>query len=153
MDLALNNQQGWYTIKSNQPTNHSYNRRCVIFLWFVSFYFLLLLLLFWAVNPFQNLVLRFCVQSFCILFQWHSSFWLVFSVLSVINSFLQEDYQCRYIYPTRTPKSALDTRSINKWSKSGLNSEFFFSKTGCLTKAKEPSLELERNQIDTYLSQ
>ena len=32
------------------------------------------------------------------------------------------------------------TRSIFKWSLTGLNSEFSFSKTSSLTKAKEPSL-------------
>ena len=33
-----------------------------------------------------------------------------------------------------------DTRSIFKRSLTGLNSEFSFSKTSCLTKAEEPSL-------------
>ena len=33
-----------------------------------------------------------------------------------------------------------DIRSIFKWSLTGLNSEFSFSKTSCLTKAEEPSL-------------
>ena len=33
-----------------------------------------------------------------------------------------------------------DTRSIFKWSTIDLNSEFLFPLTGCLTKAKEPSL-------------
>ena len=33
-----------------------------------------------------------------------------------------------------------DSRSIFKWSLTGLNFESFFSKTGCSTIAKEPSL-------------
>ena len=33
-----------------------------------------------------------------------------------------------------------DTRSIFKWSLTGLNSEFSFSYTSCLTKAEDPSL-------------
>ena len=33
-----------------------------------------------------------------------------------------------------------DTRSIFKWSLTGLNSEFSFSKASCLTRTEEPSL-------------
>ena len=49
-----------------------------------------------------------------------------------------------YIYihtHTHLPTQAgYDTRSIFKWSLTGLNSEFSFSQTSCLTKAEEPSL-------------
>ena len=41
--------------------------------------------------------------------------------------------------PTPPPSAACDTRSVFKWSKAGLNSEFSFL-IGCVTKAKEPSL-------------
>ena len=37
-------------------------------------------------------------------------------------------------------RTGSDTRSIFKRSLTGLNSEFSFSKTGCLTKTEEPSL-------------
>ena len=37
-------------------------------------------------------------------------------------------------------RAGYDTRSIFKRSLTGLNSEFSFSKTSCLTKAEEPSL-------------
>ena len=45
-----------------------------------------------------------------------------------------------YTYPTTASWEECDTRSIFKGSKSDLNSEFFFSWTGCLTKDKEPYL-------------
>ena len=38
------------------------------------------------------------------------------------------------------PPARYNTRSIFKWSLTGLNSEFSFSKTSCLTKAEELSL-------------
>ena len=42
---------------------------------------------------------------------------------------------------TRSLRSGrYDTRSIFKQSLTGLNSEFFFSETSCLTKAEEPTL-------------
>ena len=44
------------------------------------------------------------------------------------------------IYPTHLQLTRCNTRSIFKQSKAGLNSEFFFPQTGCLTKAKEPNL-------------
>ena len=49
-----------------------------------------------------------------------------------------------------------DTRSFFKQNIAGLNSEFFFSYTGCLTKAKETSLPFiacEGGQIDSYFSE
>ena len=42
-----------------------------------------------------------------------------------------------HIYPTR---AGYDTRSIFERSLTGLNSEFSFSQTSCLTKAEEHSL-------------
>ena len=39
-----------------------------------------------------------------------------------------------------SPRAGYDTRSIFKQSLTDLNSEFFFSKTSCLTKAEEISL-------------
>ena len=44
-----------------------------------------------------------------------------------------------YIYQTLLPLVACDTRSIFKQSKAGLDPEFSFSQTGCITKAKELS--------------
>ena len=46
-----------------------------------------------------------------------------------------------YIYlPNPSARAGYDTRSIFKWSLTGLNSEFSFSLTSFLTKAEEPSL-------------
>ena len=45
-----------------------------------------------------------------------------------------------YIYMTLLPQAGCDTRWIFRQNKAGLNSEFSFSKTGCLTKAKKHSL-------------
>ena len=44
------------------------------------------------------------------------------------------------IFTNPSARTGYDTRSIFKRSLTGLNSEFFFSKTSCLTKAEEPSL-------------
>ena len=44
------------------------------------------------------------------------------------------------IFTNPSARAGYDTRSIFKWSLTGLNSEFSFSKTSCLTKAKESSL-------------
>ena len=42
--------------------------------------------------------------------------------------------------PTLPPWIGCDTRSILKLSRAGLNSEFSISQSGCLSKAKNPSL-------------
>ena len=44
------------------------------------------------------------------------------------------------IFTNPSTRAGYDTRSIFKQSLTGLNSEFSFSKTSCLTKAEEPSL-------------
>ena len=44
------------------------------------------------------------------------------------------------IFTNPSARARYDTRSIFKWSLTGLNSEFSFSLTSCLTKAEEPSL-------------
>ena len=60
------------------------------------------------------------------------------------------------MYPTSLPWARCNTRSVFKQSKAGLKSEFTFSKTGCLSKAKELSL-LHHHSItgrtDSCLSQ
>ena len=40
--------------------------------------------------------------------------------------------------PALISRAECDTRSILKWDATGLNSAFFFSKTSCRTKVKEP---------------
>ena len=45
-----------------------------------------------------------------------------------------------YIFTNPFARVGYDTRSIFKRSLTGLNLEFFFSKTSCHTKAEEPSL-------------
>ena len=48
---------------------------------------------------------------------------------------------CHLSYlPNTSTRAGYDTRSIFKRSLTGLNSEFSFSYTSCLTKAEEPSL-------------
>ena len=44
------------------------------------------------------------------------------------------------LFTNPSAQAGYDTRSIFKRSLTGLNSEFSFSKTSCLTKAEEPSL-------------
>ena len=44
------------------------------------------------------------------------------------------------LFTTPSARAGYDTRSIFKWSLTGLKSEFSFSKTSCLTKAEESSL-------------
>ena len=44
------------------------------------------------------------------------------------------------IFTNTSARAGYDTRSIFKRSLTGLNSEFSFSKTSCLSKAEEPSL-------------
>ena len=46
----------------------------------------------------------------------------------------------RSYLPNPSARAGYDTRSIFKQSLTGLNSEFSFSLTSCLTKAEEPSL-------------
>ena len=50
------------------------------------------------------------------------------------------EWKCVYIYSIPPPQVGCDTRSIFKWRSADLNTEFSFSLTGCLIKAKEPSL-------------
>ena len=45
-----------------------------------------------------------------------------------------------YIFTNPSARAGYDTRSISKRSLTGLNSEFSFSETSCLTKAEEPTL-------------
>ena len=44
------------------------------------------------------------------------------------------------VFTNSSAQTGCNTRSIFKRSLTGLNSEFSFSYTGCLTKAKNPSL-------------
>ena len=48
--------------------------------------------------------------------------------------------KCRIIFSNPSAQAGCDTMSNFKRSLTGLNSEFSFSQTSCLTKAKEPSL-------------
>ena len=43
------------------------------------------------------------------------------------------------LFTNPSARAGYDTRSIFKRSLTGLNSEFSFSETSCLTKAEEPS--------------
>ena len=52
----------------------------------------------------------------------------------------QETQYIIYLFTNPSARARYDTRSIVYWSLTGLNSEFSFSKTSCLTKAEEPSL-------------
>ena len=66
------------------------------------------------------------LKSFHVLF-------LHLSVPIIINLLL-------FIFTNPSARAGYDTKSIFKRSLTGLNSEFSFSQTSCLTKAEEPSL-------------
>ena len=60
-------------------------------------------------------------------------------------NFLADNYWCLKqdavtIFTNPSTRVGYDTRSVFKRSLTGLNSEFSFSYTSCLTKAEEPSL-------------
>ena len=66
------------------------------------------------------------------------SSWLVPPSLKSLNQF---SATCSLVLFTNpSARAGYDTRSIFKRSLTGLNSEFSFSYTSCLTKAEEPSL-------------
>ena len=46
----------------------------------------------------------------------------------------------KYVLTNPSAWARCGTRSILKWSLTGLNLDFYLSNTGCLTKAEEPSL-------------
>ena len=52
----------------------------------------------------------------------------------------QQQQRIRSYLPNPSARAGYDTMSIFKRSLTGLNSEFSFSQTSCLTKAEEPSL-------------
>ena len=52
---------------------------------------------------------------------------------------LKFDHTTKLYLPNPLARAGYDTRSIFKRSLTGLNSEFSFSETSCLTKAEEPS--------------
>ena len=61
------------------------------------------------------------------------------------------------IFTNPSTQEGYDTRSIFKWSLTGLNSEYFFSSTSCLTKAEDLQSVLlfthswkENNWIHTF---
>ena len=47
---------------------------------------------------------------------------------------------CVCVFTNPSTSAGYDARSIFKWSLTGLNSEFSFFKTNCVTRVKEPSL-------------
>ena len=49
-------------------------------------------------------------------------------------------YKSMILFTNPSTRAGYDTRSIFKRSLTGLNSEFSFSETSCLSKAEEPSL-------------
>ena len=62
--------------------------------------------------------------------------------LYAIKKFLkyQSNFYKLYIFTNPSTRGGYDTRSIFKWSLTGLNSEFSFSWTSYFTKAEEISL-------------
>ena len=61
--------------------------------------------------------------------------------LKETNNCLPTDVEASLSYlPTPPARAGYDSRSIFKQSLTGLNSEFSFSLTSCLTNAEEPSL-------------
>ena len=58
---------------------------------------------------------------------------------NTVTPYLSAIYYWSYL-PNPSARAGYDSRSIFKRSLTGLNSEFSFSKTSCLSKAEEPSL-------------
>ena len=69
-------------------------------------------------------------------------FFILFFLIRNIRLILFRQFvSCIYTYlPNPSTRAGYDTRSISKRSLTGLNSEFSFSKTSCLTEAEEPCL-------------
>ena len=66
--------------------------------------------------------------------------WLLIQFLMSKTMTLSAQYSNVSIYPTPPSRAGCDTRLVFKRSKTSLNSEFSFAKSGCLNKAKVPSL-------------
>ena len=66
-----------------------------------------------------------------------NTFRLIGHALTMISQF---GITCVVLFTNPSALAGYDTRSIFKQSLTGLNSEFSFSQTSCLTKAEEPSL-------------
>ena len=69
-------------------------------------------------------------------------YWSVWSNthLQPTNTTVEWDLWPLIIFTNPSARAGYDTRSIFKWSLTGLNSEFSFSLISCLTKAEEPNL-------------
>ena len=64
----------------------------------------------------------------------------MFLYISIVFLYYTTVVSCNIIFTNPSAQVGYDTRSIFKRSLTGLNSEFSFSSTSCLTKAEEPSL-------------
>ena len=53
--------------------------------------------------------------------------------------YVEEPLKSKVLFTNPSARAGYDTRSVFKRSLTGLNSEFSFSRTSCLTKAEEPS--------------
>ena len=87
------------------------------------------------------LILKYISQSKSIL-SYESFTCLQIYLLLKVAIFRETFKKCLNIIILTNPstRAGYDTRSIFKRSLTGLNSEYSFSLTGCLTKAEEPSL-------------
>ena len=74
----------------------------------------------------------------------HTHIYIYCNMCHIYVSVRTNKYVCTNIhiciFTNPSARAGYDTRSIFKRSLTGLNSEFSFSKTSCLTKAEEPSL-------------
>ena len=82
----------------------------------------------------------------CIRSKYFFQVWVIwFNSISTLNK-LSTTKSCLYmickriLFTNSSTRAGYDTRSIFKRSLTGLNSEFSFYYTSCLTKAEEPSL-------------
>ena len=64
---------------------------------------------------------------------------VLFPALKPLTVLINDWDKYLFIYQIFQPWVRCDTKLIFKWSTASLNSEFSFSKTDCLNKAKEPS--------------
>ena len=67
-------------------------------------------------------------------------FWSTHPTFGLVLSYFLMSPNSIILFTNPSARAGYDTRSIFKRSLTGLNSEFSFSSTSCLTKAEEPSL-------------
>ena len=79
------------------------------------------------------------LKTFLLKLLWYFRWRFIYNYISLIWQ-KEVFFNAIIIFTNPSTRAGYDTRSIFKRSLTGLNSEFSFSKTSCLTKVEEPSL-------------